>query len=66
MIKAGIIERAFELARSGQFDTVNAVVSRLKCEDYDLVAQHLAGRVITRQLKTIIASSRVSETSAAD
>lgn len=66
MIKAGIVERAFELARSGEFRTVNDITKKLYRENYDHVAQHLAGKTISRQLKTVIAAGRVGDMSEVD
>lgn len=59
-----LIEKAFELARSGEFKTVHDIVQRLYRENYDQVAQHLGGRATSRQLKAVIASGRSVDTAA--
>jgi hypothetical protein len=46
------IERAFELAKSGQCRTTGDIESRLKEEGYD--SRQLIGRVLLRQLRALI------------
>jgi hypothetical protein len=49
--KRNTLERAFELARSGECRIVGAVVSRLKAEGYTDIQHHLAaGRDLRDQL----------------
>lgn len=50
------LERAFELARSGEFGSVEQIRARLKVEGYD--PRHVQGKALTKQLKGIIADSR--------
>ena len=50
------VERAFELARSGGFNTVDDIRRRVKAEGYDEHAIH--GRSLYLQLKALIASSK--------
>jgi Holliday junction resolvasome RuvABC ATP-dependent DNA helicase subunit len=49
------LERAFELARSGDYETVDAIRSRLRREWYDDVVR---GRTLRAQLRVIIAEAR--------
>jgi hypothetical protein len=53
------LERAFELARSGEFATVDEIRARLKAERHDQVEGHLAGPSIKRQLAKLCADSRI-------
>ena len=55
------IERAFELARSGEFASVGEIKRRLKEERFDAVEAHLQGPSISRQLKRLCDSARASE-----
>ena len=50
------LERAFELARSGKFNTPEEIKRQLKAEGYDDHA--ITGRSLLMQLRTIIASSK--------
>jgi hypothetical protein len=52
------IERAFELARSGDCDSVNQIRQKLKAERFDQVDAHLAGPAIARQLRDLCAEAR--------
>jgi hypothetical protein len=45
------VERAFELARSGQCDNLPAIVAALKGERHESVDAHLAGPSIRKDLK---------------
>jgi hypothetical protein len=50
-----VIERAFDLARSGECKTINEIRSRLKAEGYN---HHLIeGRTLLLQLRTIMAEA---------
>lgn len=46
----GTVQRAFELAESGGFQSIPEIVARLKKEQYDTVEAHLAGSLIKKQL----------------
>ena len=48
-----IIERAFELARSGDFRIVSELEKQLSREGYSFVREHLQGLSIRKQLKTM-------------
>lgn len=50
------IERAFELARSGECSTIEQIRRRLKAEGY--YEHAIQGRSLYRQLKALIASSK--------
>jgi hypothetical protein len=57
-MKAGIIERAFELARSGEFQTLEEVKRRLGREGYASVSSHLGGKQTRSQLSNMIADAK--------
>ena len=46
----GIIERAYQLARSGEFRTMTDLKRRLSQEGYDSIPAHLGGRLTRSQL----------------
>ena len=52
----GIIERAYQLARSGECPTMDDLRRRLAREKYDSVTMHLSGKLIKSQLTTIMAA----------
>ena len=54
MNDTGIIERAFELARSGSCQSVNDIRAQLRAEGYSSIAEHFAGTSIQRQLRALI------------
>jgi hypothetical protein len=56
-----IIERAYQLARSGQCATVGEVKAALRSERYDHVEQQLSGAALYAALREICAASRVDE-----
>jgi len=45
-----ILERAFELARSGDCSSIDDIRRRLKAEQYSQVDAHLSGATVRRQL----------------
>lgn len=53
-MSVGIIERAFELARSGEYRSLDELKRRLAREGYEAVAAHLAGRMIKGQLTAMM------------
>ena len=59
MQPAGIVERAFEIARSGTCRTVREVRNALKREHYSVceIEAHLSGTLTKRQLKALIAAA---------
>lgn len=52
------LERAFELARSGQCDSVNDLRQRLRREGYDAVHLHLHGASINKQLADLMHAAK--------
>lgn len=52
-IPPSTLERAFELARSGECATVDEIRQRLKAERFDQVEAHLAGHSINKQLRAL-------------
>jgi len=47
------LERAFDLARSGDYASVADIRQQLKRERYDQVEAHLAGHSINRELRAL-------------
>ena len=47
------VERAFELARSGQCDNLPSIVAALKGERHESVDAHLAGPSIRKDLRKV-------------
>lgn len=52
------IERAFALAESGAYATVEEIRGQLKREYFEQVEAHLAGASITRQLRALCDEAR--------
>ena len=52
-----IIERAFQLARSGECRTLDELKGRLRREQHGSVDQHLGGMAIKAQLKKLMADA---------
>jgi hypothetical protein len=52
------LERAFDLARSGRFASVNDIRLALKRERFDQVEAHLGGFAIARQLRGLCEQAR--------
>ena len=57
MNQRNIFERAFELARDGQHQSMDDIRRKLKAEKFDAVDGHMAGPTIARQLKAAIKAS---------
>jgi hypothetical protein len=53
-----IVERAYELAASGEFSKVSDIAQRLSREGYMSPREHLEGRMIQSALKKACAASR--------
>lgn len=62
--ETSIIERAYQLARSGAYATVGEVKSQLKSEGYANVDGHFAGAALYGDLRKLCAASRVGEAAA--
>ena len=59
--RPGVVQRAFELAKSGETADVAALNARLAAEGYSNSAQILAGRSIVLQLTRMIIEARASK-----
>ena len=46
------LERAFDLARSGEYSTVNRIKDRLKAEGYTMA--QVDGKALTKQLRALM------------
>ena len=53
------LERAFALARTGEFASVSEIRARLKRERYDQVEAHLQGPALGKQLRQLCEQARV-------
>ena len=62
IVKPNTIERAFELARSGEFRAVEEIRKQLLKERHDQVDSHLSGPMIRRQLRRACADARATAT----
>ena len=56
--KPTTLERAFTLARSGDFASTADIRQRLKQERYDQVEEHLRGPSINKQLRLLCTQAR--------
>ena len=61
-IRPTALERAFELARSGQYPGISEIRAQLKSEGY--ATQQLEGPQLLRQLRALCVSARPSEETA--
>jgi hypothetical protein len=52
-----IVERAFQLAASGDCQSIPEMEKQLKREGFSSVSEHLRGGTLRKQLKTILASA---------
>ncbi len=52
------LERAFEMARSGEFDSSKGIARSLVQEGFDQVASHLSGPAIKKTLARLCIASR--------
>ena len=57
-MEPSIIERAFELARTGQCGSIDDIRKRLKAEQYSQVDAHLSGISVRRQLLDLCRQAR--------
>lgn len=66
MYPVNLIERAHQLARTGEFAKVEHIERRLTREGYTSVADHLSGKMMRRELNEMMrAARREKETAAA-
>lgn len=56
--RLSIVERAFELARSGACRSIEEIARRLKQEQYESVDTHLGGTSLRKELRQLCAESR--------
>ena len=59
-----VIQRAFDLARSGECRNKQELERQLRREGFSSVEDHLSGHQITGQLRTIFAEQRDKRTTA--
>ncbi len=52
-MKLGTIERAFQLARTGNHPHCEAIAAQLRSEGYESVANHFASALLKKQLLLI-------------
>ena len=53
----GIIERAYQLAKSGECQDIKELERRLRAEQYEAVLQHLNGPSLRRELMALVRAS---------
>ena len=53
-----VIERAYQLARTGEFAKVEHIERRLTREGYTAVAEHLSGKKMRRELNEMMRGAR--------
>ena len=57
MSTSNTVERAYELARSGECASIADIRRRLSSEGCEYVTRHLMGRTIQRELRELMADS---------
>jgi hypothetical protein len=57
MDRPATVERAYQLAESGDCATVDDIKSRLQAEGYSSVGQHLSAPTLTRALRRLCAAA---------
>lgn len=65
MYRTNIIERAYQLARTGEFTKVEHVERKLTREGYTAVADHLGGKMVRRELNEMMRAARREKADAA-
>jgi hypothetical protein len=58
MSSRNTIERAFELARSGEYQSIQDLERQLRSEQYEAVPQHLQGPSIRKELQALMRAAR--------
>jgi hypothetical protein len=53
-----LIERAYQLARTGDFAKLEHIERKLTREGYTAVADHLSGRMLRRELNDMMRAAR--------
>jgi hypothetical protein len=51
--RPGVIERAFELARTGDYPTNQSIVAQLRKENYSGTEGHFSGQALRAQLRRL-------------
>lgn len=59
--RPGVVQRAFEIARSGKVANIAALLTQLAAEEYVNGPQILAGRAVSHQLARIILEARTTK-----
>jgi len=62
MLSPSIIERAYELARSGQFRDASTIAKQLKVERYEAVDSHFGSRTLRMALQGLCKASLLANT----
>ncbi len=58
MHRVNVIERAYQLARTGEFAKVEHIERKLTREGYTAVADHLSGKLMRRELNEMMRAAR--------
>jgi hypothetical protein len=59
-VQKGTVERALELARSGEYLHLDDLKRRLRQEQHESVEMHLSSASLKKQLRTLMAAGRAS------
>lgn len=59
--KPTLVERAYQLAETGDLPTIGAIKRKLQSEGYAEIDAHLDGPQMRAALRTLIASAKASE-----
>ncbi|HEX8194529.1 MAG TPA: hypothetical protein VF552_16700 [Allosphingosinicella sp.] len=62
--RLSILERAYDLARSGACRSVEEIAKKLKQEQYEAVDTHLGGASLRKELRKICAEARATRLAA--
>ena len=57
-IRSSTLERAYELARSGQFRTISKIRDRLRAEGYADATAHFSSPTLMADLRRLMAAAR--------
>ncbi len=66
MIRPGVIERAYQLAATGDYATVSEIKRQLRAENYTSVDGYLQGAAIHRALRTLCLAGRTQADQSSD
>lgn len=66
MLRPGVIERAYQLAATGQYPTVSAIKRQVRAEGYVSVDGYLQGAAIHRALRNLCLAARAKAEEASD